>query len=33
LIYMDDRGRVEVLMRLLSASVPVKTTIDNLLPA
>jgi transcription elongation factor/antiterminator RfaH len=33
LIDMDDRGRVEVLMRLLSASVPVKTTIDNLLPA
>ena len=29
----DTRGRVEVLMRLLSVSVPVKTTIDNLLPA
>ena len=29
---MDDRGRVAVLMEVLSACVPVRTTIDNLLP-
>lgn len=32
LIDMDDRGRVAVLMEVLSVRVPVKTTIDNLLP-
>ncbi len=33
LLDMDDRGRVSVLMKMLSTQIPVKTTISNLLPA
>ncbi|MEM7070112.1 MAG: transcription termination/antitermination NusG family protein, partial [Pseudomonadota bacterium] len=33
LLDMDDRGRVSVLMTMLSSQIPVKTTISNLLPA
>ncbi len=30
---LDDRGRVRVLLELLSTEVPVETKITNLLPA
>lgn len=33
LLNMDERGRVSVLMRMLSSQIPVTTTISNLLPA
>lgn len=33
LIALDDQGRVAVLLRLLSTLVPVRTEIENLLPA
>ena len=33
LLSIDERGRVAVLLELLSRSVPVRTSVDNLLPA